>query len=398
MKMNVKDYKKKILYAAVNVIFIPLIVPFYILNNFFKIKIWRMRSSRIGHLACNTELFLRRINLGMVNRNFKHIGLATKEVANEQLLKMFKRKLKIIQIPRSKYFQTFTKILANNSLLGKLGLFQEMPFTTNDYYEFNNAKPNLSFNEDEKKKGGEILQKTGVGNNWFVCFHARDPAYLNSLWKGGDGYHSIRNTTIENYLKAVDYVTKQGGYALRMGAKVEKKMPVLNNDKIIDYASKFRTDFGDVYLPANCKFFLSDGAGISQVSCIFNIPIATVNVTFLGVPPFGKNDLFIPKRMWNEKKKRYLSLKEMVTFSGKSFAEFKNLEKEGIFLIENTPREILDLTIEMNERLEGTWKTTEEDEELQKKFKSLFKEGMRSYGFPSRIGAKFLRENKHLLL
>ena len=51
----------------------------------------------------------------------------------------------------------------------------------------------------------------------------------------------------------------------------------------------------------------------------------------------------------------------------------------------------------MNEHLDGELEYTEEDEELQKRFRSLFQPHHLGYGCPARIGAKFLRQNKELL-
>ena len=51
----------------------------------------------------------------------------------------------------------------------------------------------------------------------------------------------------------------------------------------------------------------------------------------------------------------------------------------------------------MDERLKGTWQTTEEDEELQQRFWSLFKPSELNQVFLSRIGAEFLRQNRELL-
>jgi putative glycosyltransferase (TIGR04372 family) len=91
-----------------------------------------------------------------------------------------------------------------------------------------------------------------------------------------------------------------------------------------------------------------------------------------------------------------------------SFSEIINLEFGGndtneIFaslnleLIENTSEEILDVTVEMVERLNGTWKTTEEDEELQERFWALF--GPDKLKSPDlRIGTEYLRQNKDLLV
>jgi len=72
------------------------------------------------------------------------------------------------------------------------------------------------------------------------------------------------------------------------------------------------------------------------------------------------------------------------------------LSKLNLELIENTPEEILAATIEMDERLNGTWKSTQKDEELQKRFWALF--GPDKLKSPDlRIGAEYLRQNKNLL-
>ena len=70
----------------------------------------------------------------------------------------------------------------------------------------------------------------------------------------------------------------------------------------------------------------------------------------------------------------------------------------GLEVVENTGQEILDLAQEMNERLDGTFNCLEEDEELQKIFHSLIPPNHPCYGTTVRIGAKFLRENKELLI
>ena len=51
----------------------------------------------------------------------------------------------------------------------------------------------------------------------------------------------------------------------------------------------------------------------------------------------------------------------------------------------------------MDERLKGTWQTTEEDEELQQRFWSLFRKSELHGVIKARIGGDFLRQNKDLL-
>ncbi|HLC20107.1 MAG TPA: TIGR04372 family glycosyltransferase, partial [Candidatus Nanoarchaeia archaeon] len=194
------------------------------------------------------------------------------------------------------------------------------------------------------------------------------------------------------------YISAHGGYALRMGSVVEKKLPDLKDDHIIDYATTSRTEFGDLYLMNKCKFFIGNTAGLVCVSYIFNVPNITTNLQLLAIPPVGKHDLFIPKKLWYQPEQRFLTFKEMIDNSVLQFMAAEDFEQHGLRFIENTPEEILAVTKEMNERIDGTWKITAEDEQLQKAFKSLYVKGAYCFGPPAaRIGAQFLRDNKNLL-
>jgi len=72
-------------------------------------------------------------------------------------------------------------------------------------------------------------------------------------------------------------------------------------------------------------------------------------------------------------------------------------------LEENSPEEIRDFVIEMDERLNGRWRDTNEDLLLQKRFWSIFDKNIKKlnlkvpmYGkIKARFGAKFLRENQN---
>ncbi len=380
----------------VNFLSIPFIPPLFLARKIFNIKFIRLRSSRIGHLAANPEIFFRRRQLGLIDNKIKPVGIATTRPCNEQLLTMLKRNFPVIRIPHSRYLRRITKVMATKSILRKLDLFDEPLFDSNEYYEFTRGHPHLKFTPEEEDRGKELLQSLKV-DNWYICFHSRDSAYLNKEWKKGDGYNNYRNSDINNYLEAVHYITGQGGHALRMGIKVEKNLPPSKNDKIIDYSSLHRTDFGDIYLPAKCKFFLGDGCGINQVAQIFNTPVAWANVNFIKYPPFNSQDMFILKKIWSFQKNRFLTFKEIINSEIFDYLGSEKYREAKLKLVENSPEEILDLVVEMNQRLDGTWKTTEEDEMLQHKYKSLFPKGCHCYGFPSRIGSSFLKSNQELL-
>lgn len=400
--------KNKLFLKIVDVGLIPLVIPLLIIRYVFKIKFFRVSGGRVGHLAMNNEILLRKQKLRIKKENeTRYIGIAHTSMCNNQLVKMFKQKMNIIQIPQPRFVRAITKIIVSKSILSKWDLFIALPYDLRFFPEYNTIEPSLSFTAAEEEKGKELLRKMDIKSHWFICFHARDQVYVGQHLKRGDSRFTHRNCNINNFMKAAEYITKQGGYALRMGAKVETELPNLNNPKIIDYATKYRNEFGDIYLAARCRFFLGVPTGIEATSQIFNTPGVMTNHVPLtplnhlcnihSFPP-GKQDLFIPKKIWSIKKKRFLTFKEMIEFDMNKFTfEAEDYKKEGLVPVENTPEEILDVTIEMNERLNGTWKTIKEDEELQREFKSLFKKGSEKYQFSARIGAKFLRENKCLL-
>jgi putative glycosyltransferase (TIGR04372 family) len=371
----------------------------YILKPFKSVKLLEIRSRAIGQQAGNTGLFLRRLQLENERKSNKilYIGISGKP-DNAQLLKMFKRNLFIIQS------DFLDRICSNGAfVLRWSGFFNELPFNGNEYYEFNNTEPDLQFTSSEEEEGRILLNNMGIDDtSWFVCFHCRDSAFSYSY--AGD----FRNSDIKNYLDAAKYITSCGGFAVRMGQTVTEKLPDLNNPRIIDYANKFRSDFGDIYLSAKCKFFLGSTAGLFVVSAIFNVPIAGTNFIPFHTP-FRTGDLFIPKKIWSVEEKRLLTFREYIEFAGdvrggdirqgvcmNIYADNK-LSDGKYVVIENTSEEILDLAMEINERLDGTFEVTEEDEELQKRFHSLLYPDDCYYGTPARIGSKFLRQNKELL-
>ena len=102
------------------------------------------------------------------------------------------------------------------------------------------------------------------------------------------------NVDIKNYLAAAEYVVSKGFFAVRMGQIVDK--PLQHPDiKIIDYASNYRSDFGDIYLAAKCSFFVGCNSGIVMLPHIFGVPVAHTNLIPLRHFPLGSKDIFIPK-------------------------------------------------------------------------------------------------------
>ncbi len=375
----------------------PLVIVLFFLQPFVPIKLGILKYERIGHLIANTEFWLRsRCYQENKNRGII-IFFCGRPLANRQILNMIKRKVFVIE---NTLLTEWVKILKKYYSFAPWIRLDNSGF--NSWEIWNSVGPQLNFTEEEEKKGREILKYIGIPEgDSFICFHARENLYLkkhiNSSLPIDWSYQDYRDSSIENYISAVEYMASKGIWALRMGSAVSKPV-VSNNYRIIDYANKFRSDFADVYLMSHCKFFIGDTSGIFMLASAFNVPFVQVNLVPLIFPARAPFDLFIPKKYWHIRFKRFLTFREIFRMGADRWTRTEQFKKAEIELVENTPEEILGVVEEMNDRLDGVWVPEDEDEHLQAQFRRLFPLDNPAVGFPSRIGAKFLRENRELLL
>lgn len=258
----------------------------------------------------------------------------------------------------------------------------------------------LSFTVEEEHLGREGLKAMGISEGTpFICFHVRDSAYHESATPDRDfSFSDYRDSTIHNHVPAAGEMTYRDYFTVRMGAVVKEPLQT-TNPMIIDYATKYRSDFMDIFLCAKCYFYIGDQCGLDIIPSIFRKPIANVNVVPIqAVRTWGQDDLFIPKKLWLREERRFMTFREIFDRRIDNIRIGKHYEQLGIEPVENAPEEIKALAVEMDERLKGTWQTTEEDEELQRRFWSIYRPDKLFHGvIVSHIGAEFLRQNQELL-
>jgi len=262
-----------------------------------------------------------------------------------------------------------------------------------------NRSPNITFTVHEEEKGVRALDNLGIlKGKQYICFHARDSAYLDSVLTTKDwSYHDYRDSSIENYLLAAKKMANRGYYVVRMGSVVKKSIPI-SHLRIIDYATNGqRTDFNDIYIGSHCRFFLCSDGGMSSIPEMFRIPTVYVNWTLLlRISTWVLNGLFIFKKFYLKSENHFMTFSEILNLRLGGTDTNEIITRLNLKLVENTPEEIHAVTIEMDERLNGTWETTDEDEELQQRFWALF--GPDKLKSPDlRIGAQYLRDNQELL-
>ncbi len=263
-----------------------------------------------------------------------------------------------------------------------------------------NRKANIAFSLEEEEMGRRALEDLGIPKEkQYICFHARDPVYLDTVYnKLNWSYHNYRDSNIQNYVLAAEEMAKRDYYAVRIGAIVRDSIHS-SNPQVIDYAtSGQRTDFNDIYIGSHCRFLLCSDGGISAIPEMFRIPVVYVNWTaILRISTWQLNGLFIFKKFFLKNQKRYMSFSEIMNLKFGGSDTYEMFDRLNLELIENTPEEICSVTVEMDERLNGTWKDSEKDEELQRRFWALFgPDKLRSPDL--RIGAEYLRQNRNLLV
>jgi putative glycosyltransferase (TIGR04372 family) len=369
---------------------------FAVLLWIFKIKFPDFFIERIGHLTSEPDCFIKDhlLKIGALSPS---IMLAPRgKVANQALVRYWSKYLVVIQNPVAVYL---------------LKPFQKHPLTkfstskyvvathhTADIFRINNfwgaRPPLLKLKCFDIKRGTAALKLMGIPEGaWYVCLHAREGQYSPA-----DEYmHSYRNLSIADFEKAVSYIVLNGGVCIRMGDATMSPAPKMPG--LIDYAlSDFKRDWMDLFLAANCTFFLGSNSGAYAMSSLFGVPSAIVNMAPLSAAPtFGKNDISIPMLYKSDESDMIMDLKYVMQSKSATFRLTEEFQEARISLVKNTPEDILDLTIEQLDRIRGTYIFSADNEIRQEKFKALFKSGHYSLGASSRIGDVFLRKYQHLL-
>lgn len=351
-------------------------------------------TQHVGHLAVEVDSFLKEGILGR-HPSFRAVVLASdRVVANPHLARYFKQRLTVI---------TNSWICA---LLKPFAKMKSLQYDVIPYAQIENgtsrapainrdwgSRPPLwTLSNEDLDRGKKSLQDLGLPEGaWFVCVHCREFGYL--AWNT----HNFRDVDVRNYIPAMQAIVEQGGWCFRMGDPTMKPLPEI--DGVIDYCHhSVRSDWMDVFLCGSCRFFLGSGSGLSWVSSIFGIPVASANCAPLStVMAYRPGDIAIPKLVWSESEDRYFAFEEIMSMPVGDARHAHFFEEARVRLVENSPDEITALAMEMLDRIEGRAEYTHEDEVLQERFKSLMRPGHFAYGSGSRVGRDFLRKYRQFL-
>lgn len=262
----------------------------------------------------------------------------------------------------------------------------------------------LKYTKEEVAYGERQLKQMGIDSD-YVCIFARDAQYLIQQYNQAYAGNDMRDMSIQDFKLGLEYLATQDIQAVRMG-KIVGSLCDLNN--CIDYANLYHQDFMDLYLIDKCKFFAGSCSGIVEIAYLQNKPVLIIGLTLFGIW-HGLNDhaedLYIPKKVFDKRTNRFLTLYEMLDAemaAGDRLVHY--YQAHDLIFIDPTQQEIRDAIREMNEKLDGTYQSSDEAERLMQKYFDIWNQWLSDRGYPEyyfcnklKICESYLLNNQFLL-
>ncbi|MDG2060217.1 MAG: TIGR04372 family glycosyltransferase [SAR86 cluster bacterium] len=313
---------------------IPIVLAIRILAPFYKIEMLSINSDRIGHFVADTVQQV----LHKKNNDPKRVFLTSwQEPSINSFWSIYiSRFLKSASFARYIYYW-------NTKIPGGLSHIKENSLWSRDKHgNLENSKFKFTLDEQDNQKGEAWLKSKGWdGVSPYVCLLVRDSAYLDSLeshenvdWQ----YHGYRDSNIEDYRLAVEWLTSQGVWVLRMGKKMKEPLLIKNN-KFIDYAFlEDKSDFLDIWLFGTCDLCISSLAGVDYVSDTFRRPLLILNYLPVVDAISWSDAINVPKNLiWKSSRKK-LTLRESINNNHLQSQLYKD---HGIEVVSLSANEIL---------------------------------------------------------
>ncbi len=357
-------------------------------------------KGRISHYMRPMELYLR--NANQLDKKYTMIFVMPAATPNEAVRTIYRRYALIID-------SHFPKII--RFAFGMVSVLLKRRFTPEltDWAPLWHLEPATTLTDDELKFGHELRQSLGMPKDApYVCLGVKDSAYYASITReSGYGQNlshqeiDSRNIDIANYMLAATYLANLGIYVVRVGSVVNAPLPRDRHPMIIDYSTAARSELGDMTLGANCKFSICAATGVWVFTASQNRPIVRCDQYELGhhndMLTEGAPSLWILRILKRKQTSETAMFSEMAA-GGQKWADDKVLASLGLEPIPNTPEEILDAVIELNDWIDGKLELSDFDEELQTKFYNCYPPETRLEKNPRvRISPSFLRKYQDLL-
>ncbi len=367
---------------------------------FRPIEIWQMntRLSKISFFIEDLETGLRDLQFrGMAGRVWI-LALYALDFPNDQLALMYRRHISIL----GKNQRWLAEGVRFVWPVFRVRRKRVMDRSLRKFETWNAGKTTLQFMDWEFENGRILENELGiVGESRFVCISVPSKKYRELV-----DYKQTEHLTgpkddlltsipdLESYFPVIQDLISKDIAVVRMGVHEEFALPQNLGASAIDYAFVNRSEFGDVWLSSRCLFYIAGGTGAWWLGSIFGkTTVMTDCYELRGT--YGSSDLFIPQLSRFKNDGGIAKFDWMI--KNQYWARDRSRLGSDYEIVKNTSQQIIDVTTEMLMRINGIWTETDDDKELQERFRRVQEKLRLGDRDPARIGAKFLREHQHLL-
>lgn len=382
----------KVIRAAAAALGGAVLVVLRVLAPLYCIRIGLPRVDRIGHMRSNTEFWLRARSLEGPQRGLD-VLVAPREVANEQVALMIGRRAPLFRGKLLYYvFYQAQRAFPDHP--------QWLDFSDEGCYSphiYTTALPQLGFTEAEQERGRILEARLGIAPGQpYACFGARDSGYLlQAQPERSWSYHDYRDSDITTYLPAIRMLVRRGYRAIRMGSVVSAGLP--EEEGIVDYSNGYRSEFGDVWLMANCSLFVGDTAGLNGLATAADVPTLVTNLIPMAQAPWGARTIHIPKLYRRQGETTLLRFDEVAAAGILGVFQTEKFAEAGVEIVDSSPEDIREAVEELLSRMDGSWCTQAEDEVLSCRYMSVFPRSHPIQAVKCQIACSFLRRHADLL-
>jgi putative glycosyltransferase (TIGR04372 family) len=360
------------------------------------IRIGTLNSARIGHFVADGAEQVARLQQQSTNTvDLFWLG----KTCNSQWERMIRRALPVHAWV--KYVDRWNKVLPGGSAHERPSSYTRSR-DVEGLYARHDVK--IPFLPAESTEAFTWLRSKGWKDGEpFVCLLVRDDEYLAQDSRHGNGnpkayegwsYHDYRNSDIDTYVPAIQWLSGQGVWVIRMGKLMAKPLPT-GMDHVIDYAfDPGKSDLLDIWLFANCNGCISTATGPDMIPPIYGKPVLFVNALPLGHFASFSNSIWVPKPLRWSDSGQLLSIKEQLTHN---YVRSLDYDAAGVNVLDMTSSQITSAVQEFWQRITETWLGVQDDLDKQDHFWDVLRQwsgysllhGVRHPD--SRVGSAWLR-------
>lgn len=336
-----------------------------------KILPWEW-TTQVGHLGMLDILFRMR-KLGWWHGNAIILLPKVKsqaKIANEVILSLYQSEAKLVQINYNITLALYDELFSLQRYYGMA--FNAWRFSNGEVVPWQDAGARLMVEWEDCNRElplqtqfdnrytnsyllGERIknfkQSFGMKNDdWYVCLHLRDSEYYSEVSGSGQSH---RNSDVDSYLSAINYIIQRGGWVIKMGGKHSPELPKM--ERVIDYArSKYRCELFDVYLIRYAKFFIGTTSGLTNIAISMGVPCALVNCITVDAQLWSSKVKFILKRIRREDGS-FITQREITTAPWRwRLFTAELLKRLHAIALNNTEDEILEIVKEIDLMASGS--------------------------------------------